>query len=108
MAVPGGVSGEHLCFISGSLPSCWPLKYLTFMTSRRVIQLISFSWGLTVGFILFESFVLFTFRAEVVFDALLCIVFVLFYIFPCVFIINFFVLHQCYLSFIFKTEDQPF
>ena len=64
-----------------------PLKYLTFMTSRRVIQLISFSWGVTVGFILLESFFLFTSDAEVVLDAFIWLVFVLFYFLPCLMIV---------------------
>ena len=64
-----------------------PLKYLTYMTSRRVIQLISFSWGVTVGFILLESFFLFTSDAEVVLDAFIWLVSVLFYFLLCLMIV---------------------
>ena len=32
-----------------------PLKYLTFMTRRRVIQMIIFSWAMAIFFILVES-----------------------------------------------------
>lgn len=44
-----------------------PLKYLTFMTSRRVIQLISFSWGISVAVILLQSFLFVKLNAYVFF-----------------------------------------
>ena len=64
-----------------------PLKYLTFMTSRRVIQLISFSWGLCVVFILVSSSLLFSLNPRVVLRTLFWVVFVLFYFLPCLMII---------------------
>ena len=64
-----------------------PLKYLTFMTSRRVIQLISFSWGLCVVFILVLSSLSFSLNPRVVSRILFCLVFVLFYFLPCLMII---------------------
>ena len=64
-----------------------PLKYLTFMTSRRVIQLISFSWGLCVAFILVSSSLLFSLNPRVVLRTLFWVVFVLFYFLPCLMII---------------------
>ena len=63
-----------------------PLKYLTFMTSRRVIQLISFSWGLCVVFILVLSSLSFSLNPRVVSRILFCVVFVLFYFLPCLMI----------------------
>ena len=64
-----------------------PLKYLTFMTSRRVIQFISFSWGLCVVFILVSSSLLFSLNPRVVLRTLFWVVFVLFYFLPCLMII---------------------
>ena len=64
-----------------------PLKYLTFMTSRRVIQLISFSWGLCVVFILVLSSLLFSLNPRVVLRTLFWVVFVLFYVLPSLMII---------------------
>ncbi|CAH3028329.1 unnamed protein product, partial [Porites evermanni] len=64
-----------------------PLKYLTFMTSRRVIQLISFSWGLCVVFILVLSSLLFSLNPRVVLRTLFWVVFVLFYFLPSLMII---------------------
>ena len=57
------------------------------MSSRRVIQLISFSWGLCVIFILVLSSLLFSLDARVVLRTLFWLVFVLFYFLPCVMII---------------------
>ena len=56
-----------------------PLKYLTFMTSTRVIQLISFSWVVTVGIILVESSLLFTSKGKLV---LIWLIIALFFFLP--------------------------
>ena len=61
-----------------------PLKYLTFMTSTRVIQLISFSWVVTVGIILVESSLLFTSKGKLV---LIWLIIVLFFFLPSVMIV---------------------
>lgn len=59
------------------------LKYLTFMTSRRVIQLISFSLGISVAVILLQSFLLVKLNAYVLFSSFKVLVIVIFFIFPC-------------------------
>lgn len=64
-----------------------PLKYLTFMTSRRVIQLISFSWGISVAVILLQSFLLVKLNAHVLFSIFKVLVMVIFFIFPSMLII---------------------
>ena len=64
-----------------------PLKYLTFMTSRRVIQLISFSWGISVAVILLQSFLLVKLNAYVLFSSFKVLVIIIFFIFPCMLII---------------------
>ena len=64
-----------------------PLKYLTFMTSRRVIQLISFSWGISVAVILLQSFLFVKLNAYVLFSSFKVLVIVIFFIFPCMLII---------------------
>lgn len=61
-----------------------PLKYLTFMTSTRVIQLISFSWVVTVGIILVESSLLFTSNGKLV---LIWLIIALFFFLPSVMIV---------------------
>ena len=61
-----------------------PLKYLTFMTSTRVIQLISFSWIVTVGIILVESSLLFTSNGKLV---LIWLIIALFFFLPSVMIV---------------------
>ena len=61
-----------------------PLKYLTFMTSTRVIQLISFSWVVTVGIILVESSLLFTSKGKLV---LIWLIIALFFFLPSVMIV---------------------
>ena len=64
-----------------------PLKYLTFMTSRRVIQLIFFSWGISVAVILLQSFLLVKLNAYVLYSSFKVLVIVIFFIFPCMLII---------------------
>lgn len=61
-----------------------PLKYLTFMTSTRVIQLISFSWIVTVGIILVESSLLFKSNGKLV---LIWLIIALFFFLPSVMIV---------------------
>lgn len=61
-----------------------PLKFLTFMTSTRVIQLISFSWVVTVGIILVESSLLFTSNGKLV---LIWLIIALFFFLPSVMIV---------------------
>lgn len=61
-----------------------PLKYLTFMTSTRVILLISFSWVVTVGIILVESSLLFTSNGKLV---LIWLIIALFFFLPSVMIV---------------------
>lgn len=61
-----------------------PLKYLTFMTSTRVIQLISFSWVVTVCIILVESSLLFTSNGKLV---LIWLIIALFFFLPSVMIV---------------------
>ena len=61
-----------------------PLKYLTFMTSTRVIQLISFSWVVTIGIILVESSLLFTSNGKLV---LIWLIIALFFFLPSVMIV---------------------
>ena len=78
-----------------------PYKYLTLMTSGRVILLSSFSWGVSVAFILVESFLLFSLNTTVALHTLFLLAFVLFYLFPCL-MITF--LHQCYALFICKPK----
>ena len=56
-----------------------PLKYLTFMTSTRVIQLISFSWVVTIGIFLVESSLLFTSKGKLV---LIWLIIALFFFLP--------------------------
>ena len=63
-----------------------PLKYLRFMTSSRVIQLISFSWGAAAAFILLQSFLWVKSRGPLVADAFRWLVIIIFYAFPCVLI----------------------
>ena len=63
-----------------------PFKYLTLMTSGRVILLSSFSWGVSVAFILVESFLLFSLNTTVALHTLHLLAFVLFYLFPCLMI----------------------
>lgn len=64
-----------------------PFKYLTFLTSGRVILLSSFSWGVSVAFILAESFLLFSLNTTVALRTLFLLAFILFYLFPCLMII---------------------
>lgn len=61
-----------------------PLKYLTFMISTRVIQLISFSWIVTVGIILVESSLLFKSNGKLV---LIWLIIALFFFLPSVMIV---------------------
>ena len=56
-----------------------PLKYLTFMTSTRVNQLISFSWVVTIGIFLVESSLLFTSKGRLV---LIWLIIALFFFLP--------------------------
>ena len=61
-----------------------PLKYLTFMTSTRVIQLISFSWVVTIGIILVESSLLFTSKGKLV---LIWLIIAIFFFLPSIMIV---------------------
>ena len=63
-----------------------PLKYLRFMTSSRVIQLISFSWGAAAAFILLQSFLWVKSRGPLVVDTFRWLVIIIFHAFPCVLI----------------------
>ena len=56
------------------------------MTSSRVIQLISFSWGAVAAFILLQSFLWVKSRGPLVADAFRWLVIIIFYAFPCVLI----------------------
>ena len=56
------------------------------MTSSRVIQLISFSWGAAAAFILLQSFLWVKSRGPLVADAFRWLVIIIFHAFPCVLI----------------------
>ena len=64
-----------------------PLKYLTFMTRRRVIQMISLSWAITILFILLESSLWFTLKAPRVFAIFIWLVIIFFELLPCLMLV---------------------
>ena len=76
-----------------------PLNYLTFMTSTRVNQLISFSWVVTIGIILIEYSLLFTSKGSLV---LIWLIIALFFFLPNVMIG--FCFRQCFVLYTCKTE----
>ena len=60
-----------------------PLKYLTFMKRRRVIQMVFLSWAIPVVFITVESSLLYSFKIRVIFNILIWLVMMFFSIIPC-------------------------
>ena len=59
-----------------------PLKYLTFMKRRRVIQMISLSWAIPVVFVTVESSILLSFKMPVIIDVFLWLVMTFFVFLP--------------------------
>ena len=68
-----------------------PMKYLTFMTHRRVVQMISFSWVITVVFILFQSSLRLSLETPVMAKIFIWLAIILFELLPCVLLIFCFV-----------------
>ena len=60
-----------------------PLKYLTFMKRRRVIQMVFISWAIPIVFITVESSLLYSFKIRVIFNILIWLVMIFFSIIPC-------------------------
>ena len=67
-----------------------PLKYLTFMTRRRVIQMVSVSWGIPIAFRIFISLNSRIFKSLYFWDFLFWASVIFFELLPCcILIINF-------------------
>lgn len=60
-----------------------PLKYVTFMTRRRVTEMILFSWMFAIIFVLFESSLLLSFETPLVSKLFTCLVTIFFHLLPC-------------------------
>ena len=89
MAVPGYICFLYVQFSAGSLLSrskTFKNSYLTLITSRHVIQLISFSWGAAVAFIFLLLFFLVKLSETAVFDTFGWLVIIIFCPLPCVLI----------------------
>ena len=69
-----------------------PLQYVTFMTCRRVMQMISFSWGTTFVFIFLQSSFSLSLRLSLIDNIFKWLVVVFFQCLPC------FILVFCFIS----------
>ena len=67
-----------------------PLKYLTIMTRRRVIQTVSLSWGIRVALSIFAALNWRIFKVSLVFDSLFWIHVILLESLPCLILLFFF------------------
>ena len=79
-----------------------PLKYLTFMKRRRVIQMVLTSWG--IPFLFSLTIVSFTLSAIDLARTMHGYLYLLFGVILCVILIFF--LHPCFLSFIIEITIQ--
>ena len=64
-----------------------PLKYLTFMKHRRVIQIVSLSWVIPFAFIMVKSLLLVSFKGSVIISIFFWLSMIFFQFFPCFMII---------------------
>ena len=69
-----------------------PLKYLTFITRRRVILIISFSWAITMVFILFEASLWLSLKSPFILNIFIWLAMIFFQFLPCV------ILMLCFIS----------
>ena len=60
-----------------------PMKYLTFMTRRRVIQMISFSWGIRAALSTISGLNWFVFKISLFYDIIFWITVIFFEFLPC-------------------------
>ena len=78
-----------------------PLKYLTFMTRRRVIQMIFFTWAFPLGFVILTTALLIHFKLKILDIIVTCLIMIFCELLPC-FILIFFVGSMVYV--VFKHE----
>lgn len=64
-----------------------PLKYLTFMKRRRVIQMVSLSWAIPVAFIMVESSLLLSFQIPSIMNIFIWLVMIFYEFLPCILLI---------------------
>ena len=64
-----------------------PMKYLTFMTRRRVIQMLSFSWGIRVVLSTISGLNWFIFKISIFYDIIFWISVIFFEFLPCLMLI---------------------
>ena len=64
-----------------------PMKYLTFMTRRRVIQMVSLSWGIRVVLSTISGLNWFIFKISLFFDIIFWISWIFFEFLPCLMLI---------------------
>ena len=93
--LPGGISIVRWLFMDASVANLCslvldryvaivkPLKYLTFMTDRRVILMISFSWGITIVFILFEASFWLSSKSPLILNIFIWLAIIFFEFLPC-------------------------
>ena len=81
----GYASSINLCslVLDRYTPVVKPLKYLTLMKHRRVVQMISLSWAVPVVFVLVSTVIWFIFNISLIFDMFLWLLVILFELFPC-------------------------
>ncbi|KAJ7333595.1 hypothetical protein OS493_017137 [Desmophyllum pertusum] len=60
-----------------------PLKYLTFMKRRRIIEIISLSWAIPVAFVALLSLIWLIFKITLVFQVLIWLLMIFFEFLPC-------------------------